>query len=193
MDKNYFLDIGRRVALVLIDAMKAPPEGHPFYGNQHLNFGGGASGGNAPRTVAEGERAQSSSGETGRHEGLTGQYAVSHSALSSLNDSDTVFAGSGTMKDYKNSVEKSADGVLDRVAAGKDKYSAAAAKDPIGFELSVEKGFDQSMEKNYPGYAKVQFAKGGNPSNGIYVVDKSALSDVKRIVIYQAKVIVGLK
>jgi hypothetical protein len=36
------------------EAIKAPPEGHPFYGNQYLNFGGGASGGNAPRTVAEG-------------------------------------------------------------------------------------------------------------------------------------------
>jgi|GEM_PF-5560618 len=31
MDKNFFFDIGRRVAWELIEALKAPPVGHPFY------------------------------------------------------------------------------------------------------------------------------------------------------------------
>ena len=55
MDKEYFRQIGREVGRQIVDAIKSPPEGHPFYGNQWLNFGGGASGGNAPRTVAEGK------------------------------------------------------------------------------------------------------------------------------------------
>lgn len=41
MDRSYWVALGWRVGLALIDALKSAPVGHPFYGNQ---WDGGSTG-----------------------------------------------------------------------------------------------------------------------------------------------------
>lgn len=41
MDREYFLNIGREVGRQIVDAIKSPPDGHEFYGNQHTGGSGG--------------------------------------------------------------------------------------------------------------------------------------------------------
>lgn len=93
IDKEYFRQIGREVGRLLAEAMKSPPEGHPFYGNQWVGFGSGTFGGredNAPRTIDDIYQARVLAGNKVSNSFAVKGKAIEKEVNSALNAVDSV-------------------------------------------------------------------------------------------------------